>query len=334
MAAERHARLERLALDLAFDMDRLSQLAPGAAREIAQLRAAASELQRDVLALAPGLDERDRVIRFAQIVLARIARDIGELGPRDVGHAHVGEPDETPGDVYAAAIAQWREAVRRSAPRTREAVSAAPAWRLAGTYVESCNCHVICPCRRVGCRVGRRPTYGVCEGALSWSNGEGHVGGMDLGGLAVVLACRYDDDEPGAPWDFALYLDDRADERQQAMLAAAFTGALGGPPLVKFPWVRKQARSVATRAVPISADHHAPRPWFRAGDHVSVRVGEPVPSPEPVSSAIPGHEFPGRERYGDQLRVHDGPLTFEHSDGCGYESAFDYVAGASSDLGP
>jgi hypothetical protein len=40
------------------------------AREVAQLRAAASELQREVLALSPPLDERDRVIRFAQIVLA------------------------------------------------------------------------------------------------------------------------------------------------------------------------------------------------------------------------------------------------------------------------
>jgi hypothetical protein len=325
--SERHARCERLALDLAFDVDRLLQLAPDARRQVAQLCAAVSELQHLTLALAPQLDEDDRVIRFAQMVLARVARECGELGPGAAGVAHADKSGETPGELYAAALREWREAVRGSAPRARETVSAGSVWRLAGTYVESCNCEVICPCRRVGRRVGGRPTYGVCEGALSWSIGQGHAGDVDLGDLAVVLACRYDHDEPGAPWDFTLYLDDRADGRQRAMLEAVFTGALGGPPLFQFPWVFKAARSVATRAVPITADHHAPLPWFRAGDHVSVRVGEAVPRPGPVSSPIPGHDFPGLERHGDQLRVDDGPLAFEHSDCCAYESAFDYVAG-------
>src|SRR5215218_7506959 len=72
-------------------------------------------------------------------------------------------------------------------------------WSLAGTYLESCNWDVICPCRRIGGRAGGRSTYGICEGALSWAIERGRADDVDLAGLAVVLALRYDDDEPGSP---------------------------------------------------------------------------------------------------------------------------------------
>ena len=108
-------------------------------------------------------------------------------------------------------------------------------WRIAGTYLESCNCDVICPCRRVGGRTGGRSTFGVCEGALSWAIERGHAGEVDLGGLAAVLACRYDDDEPGSPWDFMLYVDERGDPDQRAALEAIITGRLGGDALAHFP---------------------------------------------------------------------------------------------------
>jgi hypothetical protein len=36
------------------------------------------------------------------------------------------------------------------------------AWELRGTYLEACNCEVICPCRRVGGQQGGRSTYGIC----------------------------------------------------------------------------------------------------------------------------------------------------------------------------
>ena len=74
-------------------------------------------------------------------------------------------------------------------------VSELPAWRISGSYLESCNCDAICPCRRIGGEAGGRSTYGVCQGALSWAIEQGYAGDEDLAGLAVVLACRYDDDE-------------------------------------------------------------------------------------------------------------------------------------------
>jgi hypothetical protein len=73
------------------------------------------------------------------------------------------------------------------------------------------NCDAICPCRTIGGRWGGRSTEGICLGALSWLIDEGTAGDADLGGLRTVLALPYDDDEPGSPWDFFLYLDRQAD---------------------------------------------------------------------------------------------------------------------------
>jgi hypothetical protein len=200
------------------------------------------------------------------------------------------------------------------------------AWRIAGTYLESCNCEVICPCRRIGGRSGGDSTYGVCEGALSWAIERGHAGDVDLSGLAMVLAVRYDDDEPRSPWDFFLYVDERGDERQRDALEAILMGRLGGTPLTQFPWVFKPSRPLGVRAVAIEVEHHARRRWFRAADYVDVRVGDPVADQEPVTCVIPGHHRAGAEHHGEHLRVADGPLAFEVSGRCAYQTTFDYAS--------
>src|SRR5262245_38629088 len=110
-------------------------------------------------------------------------------------------------------------------------------WAISGTYLESCNCDAICPCRTIGGRRGGRSTYGVCMGALSWEIEEGRAGDVDLAGLRTVLALHYSDDEEGSPWDYWLYVDERGDERQREALEAIFLGRLGGPPTEQFPWV-------------------------------------------------------------------------------------------------
>src|SRR6185437_3409210 len=80
-------------------------------------------------------------------------------------------------------------------------------YRVRGAYFESCNCEAICPCRMIDGVPGGRSTYGICFGVLSWLIAEGRVGEVDVGGLAAVLVCRYDDDEPGSPWTIVLHVD-------------------------------------------------------------------------------------------------------------------------------
>ena len=197
-------------------------------------------------------------------------------------------------------------------------------WEISGSYLESCNCDAICPCRRIGGRAGGRSTHGICLGALSWAVAAGHAGEVDLAGLAAVMATRYSDDEPGSPWTFQLYVDERGDERQRKALAAIITGELGGTPADQFPWVFKDSNLLGWSPAPIEVDHTPGRGWFRASDRVTVRVRGPVPDQETVTCVIPGHHRQGRELYADLLRVEDGPLSFELSGSCAYESSFAY----------
>jgi len=197
-------------------------------------------------------------------------------------------------------------------------------WYLAGTYLEACNCDVICPCRRIGGRSGGRSTHGICLGALSWKVRSGHADGTDLADLGIVLASRYSDDEPGSPWTYFLYVDERGDESQRDALAEIFTGRRGGTPMKQFPWAFKSAELLGVRAAAIEIDHTPGRGWFRAGGEARVTVRQPVADPETVTCLIPGHDRDGRELLTDVLEVSDDPLDFALSGVCGYEATFEY----------
>jgi len=197
-------------------------------------------------------------------------------------------------------------------------------WAISGTYLESCNCDAICPCRAIGGRQGGRSTHGICLGALSWEIADGRAADVDLSGLGAVLASRYSDDEPGSPWDFFLYVDERGDERQRDAIAKILAGELGGTPEQQFPWVWKESNFLGWRPAAIEIDHTPGRGWFRAGEQVAVRIRGPVPDQEIVTCVIPGHHRAGTELEADLLRVEEGRLSFELSGNSAYESTFEY----------
>ncbi|MGH3138111.1 MAG: DUF1326 domain-containing protein [Gaiellales bacterium] len=206
-------------------------------------------------------------------------------------------------------------------------MSAAPepsAWRIAGTYLEVCNCDAICPCRRIDGAQGGRSTYGECAGALSWRILEGAVNGLDMSDLCVVLATWYSDDEPGSPWRWVLHVDERADEPGRAALEDVFAGRLGGTPLSQFPWAFKPSNLLAVVPSRIEIDHTPGRGWFRAGSSVSVRIAAPYETQSPVTCIIPGHDRMGREVVAEALEVHNDYLDFSYSGRCGYEATFEY----------
>jgi hypothetical protein len=203
-------------------------------------------------------------------------------------------------------------------------MAVATGWHIRGSYFESCNCDAICPCRRVDGVGGGRSTHGVCLGVLSWLIEDGAAAETDLDGLAVALALSYDDNEPGSPWRWVLYLDERADDEQREALEAIFTGRLGGDAEKHFPWVWKASELLAVRPVSIELDHAPRRQWLRIRDHVTVRIRDRYAGEEAVTCVIPGHHRTGEELVADDLHVEDGPLSFEFSGTCGYAASFDY----------
>jgi hypothetical protein len=203
-------------------------------------------------------------------------------------------------------------------------LAVATKWHIRGSYFESCNCDAICPCRRIDDVPGGRSTHGICTGVLSWLIDEGHAAETDLAGLTVALAIRYDDDEPGSPWSWILYLDEGASEKQLTALEDIFTGRLGGDAQTHFPWAWKASELLAVRPVAIELDHTRRRQWLRIRDRVSVQIRDHYRGQATVTCVIPGHDRSGEELVADELLVNDGPLTFFYTGTCGYASDFDY----------
>jgi hypothetical protein len=187
-------------------------------------------------------------------------------------------------------------------------------FRVAGTYLEACNCDAICPCRTIDGMTGGRSTYGVCFGALSWRVEEGEADGVDLAGTGAVMTYSYADDEPGSPWTLVLYVDG-PDE-----LADVLLGRLGGPHVRTLPWVRKPAASVEVRRAAIElGDGYA-----RVGEAVRLRATTPYETDSAVSCIVPGHDRPGTELINDDVVVDDPPFAFELHGTCAFTREFDY----------
>lgn len=97
------------------------------------------------------------------------------------------------------------------------------AWRMKAKYYEACNCDYGCPCNMSGF-----PTYGKCEGSVSFQVIEGERDGVDLAGAKVAGAVKW----PGAIHEgngnMAVFID--ANEEQRDALVAILTGQDPGLP--------------------------------------------------------------------------------------------------------
>jgi hypothetical protein len=199
-------------------------------------------------------------------------------------------------------------------------------WRARGTYFESCNCDAICPCRRIDGVAGGRSTHGICLGALSWLIEDGRAGDVELEGFGVVLVLRYSDDEPGSPWTFFLYVDERADPEQRTALEDIYLGRREGSIREHAPWIWKESHLVGVAPAAIDIDHTPRRRLLRVRDHVEIRVSVPVAEQPTVTCVVPGHDRPGEELTVDVLEVAEQePLRFEYHGVCAYASTFDYA---------
>ncbi len=197
-------------------------------------------------------------------------------------------------------------------------------YRVRGSYLESCNCDAICPCRMIDGVRGGRSTHGICFGVLTWSIDEGHLADVDLSGLAASLVCRYDDDEPGSPWSIVLHVDERGDTAQRKALTQVFLGEAGGETVGALPWVRKARNLVDVRVSPIELTPDGEGYAVRVGRAARVRATRPVETTQTVRCVIPGYDRAGYELYADELIVDDNPFAWELAGNCAFASDFDY----------
>ena len=102
------------------------------------------------------------------------------------------------------------------------------AWSLEGEYMENCSCDVLCPCI-TSSMAGPADTE-RCLVPLAMHIEKGDKDGLSLDGLNAVLVVDAPQVMGEGGWRVAVYLDERADEEQQAALGQILSGEVGGPP--------------------------------------------------------------------------------------------------------
>src|SRR5680860_56903 len=101
------------------------------------------------------------------------------------------------------------------------------AWRLEGTYIENCNCDVVCPCGASG--FAAPADYDRCNAVLAWHIDSGQVEDTDVTGLSVVLLLDSPKQMSEGNWRVGMFMDDQASAEQSEKLGGIFSGAMGGP---------------------------------------------------------------------------------------------------------
>ena len=123
-------------------------------------------------------------------------------------------------------------------------------WQIVGDYFENCNCDVVCPCLfSPNPPLTSKPTEGACEVAFGFHIDRGNYNDVTLDGLNIGLIARTPGPMGEGNWSVALYLDERADERQRQALQTIFTGSDGGPLANLAPLI---STVLGVKAVPIT----------------------------------------------------------------------------------
>ncbi|HEY2226321.1 MAG TPA: DUF1326 domain-containing protein [Xanthobacteraceae bacterium] len=123
-------------------------------------------------------------------------------------------------------------------------------WELSGSYLENCNCSVVCPCLvSAAPPLTARPTEGVCDVALVFHIDKGKYAEVYLDDLNVVVAVHTPGPMGAGNWSLAAYIDERANDPQTEALGTIFSGAAGGPMAIFAPLVAKNlgAKKVAIK---------------------------------------------------------------------------------------
>ena len=100
------------------------------------------------------------------------------------------------------------------------------AWKLQGTYFETCSCEVVCPCTA---SLALGADYDRCRVTLVFRVADGEVDGTDVSGLTVAAVADTPKVMTDGNWRLGVYIDAAASDDQAAKLGAVFGGQRGGP---------------------------------------------------------------------------------------------------------
>jgi hypothetical protein len=105
-------------------------------------------------------------------------------------------------------------------------------WDLHGSYFEACNCKTACPCVWL-----QPPSEANCKLLVAWHIESGHLNSEKLDNLNIALACFSPGHMADGNWQAALYVDERASDKQFDAITQIFAGKIGGHPAILMSFV-------------------------------------------------------------------------------------------------
>ncbi len=196
-------------------------------------------------------------------------------------------------------------------------------WRLKGTYFESCNCDVACPCVFLS-----PPTDGDCTVLVGWHIDEGADGEVALNDLNVALAVHSPGHMMTTKWTAAAYVDARASGDQQNALLKIFGGQAGGHPARLASHI---GELVGARPAPITFEADGGTYSLKIDDVAEVKVTQMAGQGEgPIT--VTGHPlcistgFPATVAKSTSLTYNDHGMSWNLSDKTGFFAPFAYAS--------
>jgi hypothetical protein len=145
------------------------------------------------------------------------------------------------------------------------------AWRIEGTYFETCSCEVVCPCTA---SLALGADYDRCNVVLVFNVASGEVDGTDVSGLTVAAVADSPKFMNEGNWRLGVFIDEKASDEQAEKLGAVFGGQLGGPMGALGPLIGENL-GVERAAIEVRED--GLRHSVKIGDAVDFEVEDIVP---------------------------------------------------------
>ena len=145
------------------------------------------------------------------------------------------------------------------------------AWKVSGSYFETCSCDVICPCTG---SFSFGATNDYCRVVLVFHVKDGEVDGVDVGGLTVAAVADTPKVMTDGNWRIGVFIDAAASDEQAEKLGGVFSGALGGPMEALGPLI---GENLGVERAPIEVREEGLRHSVRIGDAVDFEIEDVVP---------------------------------------------------------
>jgi hypothetical protein len=155
------------------------------------------------------------------------------------------------------------------------------AWRVEGTYTESCNCDVVCPCAATA--FAAPATYDRCNAVLAFHIDSGEVDGTDVSDISVVLVLDSPRQMSEGNWRVGMFMDERASDEQADKLAGIFSGQMGGPLANLVPLI---SENLGMEVTSIEYIDDGLRHRFKVGEAIDVEI-EDLVSPFDPDGPLP-----------------------------------------------